>query len=234
MLNKISKNSVIAFLLGVIVGIFMTFMFLGGMYAVYKVGKKIFGSHGYKVSKPVVSSGAVRLVKKGKKFNLGFENKKDLEFFTAHDGLYMEQSKEFATQGKYSLLAEYPKGATYPGLYWEVYNKRYCLNWSGANYFIFDVYNSSETDAMLIIKLKSGANYPKSKYQTYVHIPAKSSKKAKISIDKLRNKLDVSEISYINFFIDKPRDTITLYFDNIHLVECLFLKKSLCYTISNA
>ena len=217
MLSKISKDSVIAFLLGVIVGIFMTFVFLGGMYAVYKVGKKIFGSREYKVSKPLVSSGSVILARKGKKLNLGFENKKDLDFFVLKDGLYIEQSKEFATKGKYSLLAEYPKGAAYPGLYWEVYNKRKCLDWGGKHYFSFDVYNNSEVDVTLLVKFKSGANYPKQKYQVPVNIPAQSSKNVTISINDLADHLDVRQISYINLFINKPEETVTLYFDNIRV-----------------
>lgn len=217
------KDKTIFFLLGVIAGVFTTFIFLGGMYGVYKVGKKIFGSRGYKVHKAAVSSSPVKQAKMGSSnlrkgiLNLGFEDKKDLEFFELKDGLYIEQSKEFATKGKYSLLAEYPQGATYPALFWEVYNKRKCLDWSGRNYFSFDVYNNSETDVVLLAKFKSGPNYPKQKYQIPVNIPAQSSKNVKISISDMSKHLDISQISYISLFINKPRETITLYFDNMNV-----------------
>jgi hypothetical protein len=213
----LEKDKIIAFLVGVIVGIFMTFVFLGGVYAVYKVGKKIFNRQvSYRDAKSSLVS-RPRNKRKVGGFNLGFENKKDLDFFMLKDGLYVEQSKEFATQGKYSLLAEYPKGASYPGLFWEVYNKRKCLNWGQAHYFAFDVYNNSEIDVVLTAKFKSGANYPKQTYQIPVNIPAQSSKSVTIPINDLAGHLDVRQISYINLFIVKPQETITLYFDNIRL-----------------
>jgi len=218
MFENIGKDRIIAFLLGTIVGIFMTFIFLGGVYAVYKVGKKIVNFWETKEvklppSKPRIKKRIISI----KNFNLGFEDKQDLEFFDLNDGLYVERSKDFVTQGKHSLLAEFPKGATYPGLSWEVYRMDKCLDWSRGKYFSFDVYNNSEINVILNVKLKSGPNYPKKVYETQINLPPQKIKRVKISIDDLGDKLNVREISYVKLFIDRPQETIILYFDNIRV-----------------
>ncbi|MFH1771981.1 MAG: hypothetical protein ABH872_04120 [Candidatus Omnitrophota bacterium] len=215
------KDKLIYFLTGMIAGIFTAFLFLGGMFAVYKVGKKVANFASRNRSKPndVRTAGKSKHSSdtKGKSadFNLSFEKEGDLEFFSYNDGLYVEKSKEFATDGSYSLLAEYPGGAKYPGLFWEVYKKDKCLNFQGANEFSFDVYNNSEAQAHLTVKLKSSSQYPKKVFQRNIALEPQKAKKVSISIEDMNNQLDAGEISYINLFIPTPNEDIVLYFDNI-------------------
>ena len=195
----------------------MTFVFLGGAYAIYKVGKKIYS---YERKEKAVKRDKATRSSRGKinDFKISFENKEDLEFFEVKDGVYIEQSKDFVTGGEYSLLAEYPKDANYPGLIWEVYRKDKCLDWSGTGYFSFDVYNNSEVDVILNAKLKSSPKYPKKKFQMHINLPAQQAKEVRIPIEELRSHLNVKEISYINLFLDKPQENIILYFDNIQVL----------------
>ena len=213
------KDKKISFLTGMIVGIFLTFVFMGIAVIIYKLGSRIVDSVTEshlqkKTNLRIIPQGTAPHVKE-KKFKINFENKEDMEFFEKNDGLYIERTKDHATDGQFALLAEYPKGAKYPGLMWEVYGKDRILNWNGAANFMFDVYNNSEVDAVLVIKFKSGPDEPKKVYQTYATIPTQQSKKIVIPIEELRNNLDVGEISYINLFINEPHENITLYFDNI-------------------
>lgn len=213
----LNKEKMVPFLIGVIVGIFMTFIFLGGMFVIYKIGGKVFNylsqARETREVKIVRSPGAI----KEKGFKISFEDKNELEFFGSSDGLFIEQIKDYVTEGNYALLAEYPKGAQYPGLRWEVYRKDKCLDLSGGRYFSFDVHNNSEIDVSLTAKFKSGPNYPKKTFETHISLPAQRSKQVKIPIEELRGDLDVSEISYINFFISSPSENVTLYFDNIRM-----------------
>lgn len=210
------RDKVIWFLLGSILGIFLTLAFLGLGYLGYKVGGKLLHSMNPEQAKLVPK--IIQRQGKVSNFKLGFESKKDLEFFELKDGLYVEQSEYFVTEGKHSLLAEYPKGATYPGLSWEVYKKDKCLDFSERDRFSFNVHNNSEIDVVLNVKLKSGANYPKKVYETHINLPAQQSKKVKISIEDLWNELNPKEISYIKLFIVKPKENIVLYFDNIQVL----------------
>ncbi len=148
---------------------------------------------------------------------LGFENKRSLSFFSLNDGLYVERTKESKTEGDYSLFAEFPEGASYPGLFWEVYNKGKVLNWSGYESFSFDVYNNNAFPVNLVVKLKSGANYPKKVYEENFDLTPAQWNHISIPVSAMSSKLDASRISYIKLFIPSPGSTVELLFDNFRL-----------------
>ena len=215
MLCKISKDSVIAFLLGVIVGIFMTFVFLGGMYAMYKVGKKISSSARVQSTAPHLIS---KKRKRGKGFKISFENEKEMKFFKLADGLYAEKATQYATDGKYSLMAEYPQGANAPGLSWEVYGESHCMDWSGADVFCFNVYNANDFPVELIVRIKSNPNYPKPTYEEKIMLSPQGGYFVEISISELQRRgLNPKCISYLKLYLYRPQRDAILYFDNLHL-----------------
>ncbi len=216
----INQDKIIVFLIGVITGIFLTFLFLGGMYAVYKAGK-VFAKEALRDEGKIDEAREVKKITQdnsisARDFKIGFEKEDDLEFFEQKDGIYIERSGDFLTDGKYSLLAEFPKGANYPGLFWEVYRKDECLDWGRSRYLSFDVHNNSEVSVSLNLKLKSGYKYPKDVYQAKINLNPQESKNVRIPIKDLSKSLNVREISYINLFINNPQEDIVLYFDNIH------------------
>ncbi|UCC96015.1 MAG: hypothetical protein JSW40_04500, partial [Candidatus Omnitrophota bacterium] len=164
---QVTKDKIIVFLVGVIVGIGMMILLLVGYTLGRGLQKKDVQLHATgKFSKPQATQGHRGGVLGD--FKISFEGNDDLEFFSLNDGLYVEQSKEFTTDQNHSLLAEFPGGAQYPGLTWEVYRKDKCLNWNKGRYFVLDLYNNSEIEAELTVKLKSGPRYPKKTYQTQV------------------------------------------------------------------
>ena len=149
-----------------------------------------------------------------------FETEADLNKFVPKDGLATELSREHVTHGSYSLLAEYPAGAKYPGLCWEVYRRDQCLNWSKYEVFKFDVFNASTQHVVLNIKFKSKPNYPKPAWTTHVSLAPQESRSIEIKISELRAQgINPGEISYLNFFLPNPRSNITLYFDDMRLVK---------------
>ncbi len=159
----------------------------------------------------------VSLKVKSETLLLGFEDARDLKFFALNDGLYVERTKEIASQGSFSLFAEFPQGAAYPGLFWEVYNKSKLLDWSGYSDFAFDVYNNSAQGVNIVVKFKSGANYPKKTAEFNYNLAPQQWTHVVVPMGKLSQSLDVSKISYIKVFVPGPGSTIELFFDNFRL-----------------
>ncbi len=221
------KDMVIAFLVGVIVGIV----------SVVVLGLSFFSDKLYDRGSPLssleskISSPAKQLKKKlgsilqsdfrgnGKTIQLGFEKAEDLNFFQLTDGLYAEITSERSVDSKHSLFLEFPKGAKYPGLFWEVYNIGKVLDFSGYDSFGMDVYNNNLFPVSIDIKLKSGANYPKKVFEQKIYLPSQKWTKIRIPITQLATKLDITQISYIKIFISSPNSTIELFVDNLGLFK---------------
>lgn len=150
------------------------------------------------------------------KFNISFESPEDAGIFEAKESTAVI-SGNFASDGKHSLLVEFPSGAGYPGICFELSGKN-CLNWSDMKELSFDVHNPVNRPAALTVKIKSGENYPKKDAQKTFTIPALQTITLSISREELRS-LDLGKISYLNFFMNDPATTFQLNFDNIKLVK---------------
>jgi len=149
-----------------------------------------------------------------------FETAADLNRFVPNDGLATELSTEHVTHGRHSLLAEYPKGAKYPGLFWEVYRRDQCLNWSNYDAFKVDIFNASTQHVVLKIKFKSRPNYPKPVWTTHASLAPQESRSIEVKISELRARgINPGEISYLNFFLSNPTSNVTLYFDHMRVVK---------------
>ena len=219
MKNKLFDKKLNIFIAGFLVGSFLTFSFLGTAFVFYKLGKRSGNlSPGFiaqkiknKLNIPEVKRpGGISDVK------LSFEEK-EMEWFSPSGGSKAEKSLKYVTDGKYSLFAQLPSSAKYPGLTWEVYKAKDSINLRNAKFLVFDVYNEGKKEASLYIKLKSGANYPKKTYQTIERLKPEDHNTVRIPVSELASALDVSQISYINLFLDKPHSEFNLYFDNIRV-----------------
>ena len=151
------------------------------------------------------------------KFFLSFESPADMGIFQFPDS-GAELSKAVASEGKQSLLVEFPSGGAYPGMMFEVMGKD-CLNWSDLKEFSFDVFNSSSVDCVLTVKLKSGEKYPKRDFERNITIPPMQWTTIRFTRDELAKRLDLSKISYLNMFMHDPRTTFKLYFDNMRVLK---------------
>ncbi len=206
------RDVVIAFLLGVVMGAgaVLTYLFSQGEGQVSRTVAQVQVVNSIK--KAFKSSGPdFKVGRKG--LFLDFETEKDVKFFQLTDGLYAEVSSERASSGKRSLFLEFPKGASYPGLYWEVFESDKVIDISGCDYFGFDVYANSQFDIRLEVKLKSGKNYPKKVFERTVVARARQWTKVRIPISELRASINPAEISYIKVFIPSPATTYELFLD---------------------
>ena len=61
-------------------------------------------------------------------------------------------------------MAQFRARTSFPAITWEVYKRKECVDFRGANALAFDVYNASRETVHLILKLKSSADYPKRKW----------------------------------------------------------------------
>ena len=222
------KDVIIAFLLGIIVGIIsivvIELSFIdtnsGSTWPLSRA------SSTDKASNPDRGSVAER-IKDGlfagtrrpnnKPFHLDFESASDLKFFQLTDGLYAELSSERVSSGRHSLFLEFPEGASFPGLYWEVFSDRKLLDFSGAKAFGFDAFNNNVTDTAIVIKIKANKNYPKDVFEKTVVLESGKWNKIRIPISELAQKLDISKISYIKIFIPSPKASFEIFLDNFGL-----------------
>ena len=219
------KDVIIAFLLGIIVGM-VSIVVIALSFSDTTPELLWQARQGKNASTPHSGVAAVaegiknKLIPGAKKtgkdpFHIDFETASDLKFFQLTDGLYAEISSEKASSGRHSLFLEFPKGAAYPGLYWEVYSEKQLIDLSGANAFGFDAYNNGMTNVPIVIKIKANKNYPKDVFEKTVILQAGKWNKVRIPVSELARKLDVSKISYIKVFIPSPKMTFEIFLDNL-------------------
>ncbi len=200
-------NRFLRFFGGGILGVVVFVLAGAGLYAGRVAGEKIINLLDFRNRKERVDYSFLK-----RNFALGFERDKELKVFDARQAA-MKQSMEHATEGNHSLWVEIPAGRSYPGIATEVYGKD-CFDWSDMEEFTFDVYNEIAIPAHITIKIKSGRNDPKKQYETGVDLPAQQTGRVKISRRELESVLDLECISAINIFMQDPRTTFYLYFDN--------------------
>ena len=208
------RDVVIAFLLGVVMGVgaVLTFLFSSGGGEHFQLGSTDNGGVETSIRR-ALSPTPILQAKKKKTLYLDFESKGELQFFQLTDGLYTEISSERASSGKHSLFLEFPKGASYPGLYWEVFESDKLIDISNCRYFGFDVYANGRFDVRLNVKLKSGKNYPKKVFEKTVLARAGQWTKVRIPVSEISQVLNPQEISYIKVFIPSPSTTYELFLD---------------------
>lgn len=148
-------------------------------------------------------------------FYLSFENNQEVDFFSRKDGLRAQASEVHATDGQSSLMVEFPGGTSYPGLQFEVFGNQ-CLNWKGEKALSFDVYNDNGQMVHLKLKIKSGKAYPKKTFERIINLPSQELMTINIPIDELSRQIDITLISYVNLFMEFPKETIRLYFDRFN------------------
>lgn len=150
-------------------------------------------------------------------FALSFETEDDMKLFQAR-AAGLEISDKFATDGKKSLLVEFPSGNDIPGFFFDITGKN-CLNWSGLKEFSFDLYNTTKKDGVLIIRIKSGEKYPKRVFHKEIGIPANNTARVSISRDELQGMVDLSTISHLNIYMHDPSTSYKVYFDNMRVTK---------------
>jgi hypothetical protein len=125
-------------------------------------------------------------------------------------GFDLSLSKDNVTEGEHSLKVVYPIGG-YPS----INTKRLKHDWGNYEYFAFDVFNPQDTKVNFTIRLddsnKARINIgnPLEPGLNHVQIPRTSIAKS----------INPGNISRIVLFLDDPQEKITLYFDNMRLIN---------------
>ena len=201
------------FLLGIISGILLIAIFFVSGLVFYKLGLRLLEMPtSTQQHKNTQQSRAI-----ASNFYLSFESNEDLKIFEARQS-NIRISKEFATDGKHSLLVEFPEGSDYPSLFFEIMGKD-CLNWANMKAFSFDVFNNIETPAKLTVKIKSGEQYPKRTFEKEFTLPSRQPTTIVIKREELKNKVDLNKISYLNLFMHGHIKTFRIYFDTMRVIK---------------
>lgn len=205
-MKKLPKDKFNYVVLGSIIGVIFGVVLLGMFMLIYKSG--LIGKIRSKMD-AVLPAGTSH-----NKFNFSFEDKNSVTVFQGNDGATLKVVDEHATDGRRSLLVEYPTGNEFPGLEMEVFG-RDCFSWADKEFFSADIFNGSDHPNTLTVKIKSGKDYPKRSFEREYVLAPRQNTTINILISEMQKALDVRLISYLNFFLHSPAQKVSLYFDNI-------------------
>ncbi len=204
-------NRILIFLVGIISGLILLSLVAGTALFSYKATDKAIDFIDSKINhKEKIDYSWLQ-----KDFFLSFEKNDELKIFEARQtGISI--SSNFYTDGKNSLLVEYPSGQDFPGICFDVFGKD-CFNWSAIDRFSFDVYNGTAKQAALLMKIRSGRQYPKKEFEKTVYLEPTALNTVIITRSELESKLDLDKISAMNLFMHDPGTTFLLYFDRMQV-----------------
>lgn len=199
------------FISGIASGFLLVGLILGSVFISYKLGFSVLNMcDSYSQNK---KAGYVIHFIPGSR--ISFESSDELKMFEQAETSVILDDK-FATNGKHSLLIEFPAGTNYPGIFFDVMGKN-CLNWKDMKTLSCEVLGDPDATARITLKLKSGADYPKKSFEKEFTIPAKTLVKISVTKEELAKHLDLGKISYMKLFIETPGSTYQLRLDNIEL-----------------
>jgi len=207
------KNNILVLFLGILAGFLLIIILLGNGLLFSKLTNSFIDKWSAKLEGKENS----RFAKISSNFKLSFESQVESDIFDAQQS-GMEISPSFATEGKSSLLVEFPPNAEYPGISFDLFGKN-CLDWKDMKEFSFDVFNSIDSPATLIVQIRSGEKYPKKQFKKEFVLPALKTATIIISRNNLEKELDLSKISHLTIFMNNLQTTFRLYFDNMKVVS---------------
>ena len=144
-----------------------------------------------------------------------FEDPGDLDVFAPVEGLAASLTAEHVTHGARAVLLAYPRGAQYPGLKWENPRADGMQNWSAYDRLKADFFNPGAGQVELVIKLKSGGG---GQYTQGVILAPGEARTVEVSLGRVRAQgVDLSRISYVNFFVFQPAQELRLILDYLRL-----------------
>ncbi len=214
MLN-ISKDRLISLLFGIILGLIigMVVMSVGGIFA-YKLYKHIRQGTLYEPKVTISKKVSPKNMPGSRDFYLSFEKDADLAMLAPTDKVATRRVKEHATHSNYSLMVNIEPQGGYPGIGWEAFGKD-AQNWSGAKDFHFDVFNNNESSVTLVVKFKSGKDYPKKAYSYDATLEPLKLNHVSIPMQNIAESCDIAAMSYVKLFVTSPGEPVVLYFDNV-------------------
>jgi len=126
------------------------------------------------------------------------------------EGFSLSLSKDYVTEGEYSLKVVYPKRKL-PS----INTKKLERKWDEYELFSFDVYNPQQEKIDFAIRLDDDQkrrvkiNYPLGSGWNHVQVPR----------EDIAGEINAHHISRVVLFLKKPDKRVTLYFDNMRLVR---------------
>jgi hypothetical protein len=143
-----------------------------------------------------------------------FEDEAQRAGWKALDGCEAVPVADHATSGRCALRISFPvHPAGAPSLLWEGKPR----NFTGYRFFRADVFNAGQHPLILSLKLKSG-RHDMQTTQEY-EIPPGSRETIELPLKNIAKRVDLRDITYVNFFIWQPEHSGIYYLDNIRLAR---------------
>ncbi len=149
-----------------------------------------------------------------------FEKESELDLLRWKCGVMMERDRNHATSGLYSLRLEMYGNDEYPG-----FNARIEESWVGAGKLLVDVYNPASSKLLLSYRIddqKESPSYAERANGRLVVLPGQNTLSldlANMRTSGSRRLLDLDRICSLYFFVQRPEGKITLYLDNMRLLQ---------------
>jgi hypothetical protein len=143
-----------------------------------------------------------------------FEDEAQRVQWKALDGCEAVPVGAHATSGGCALKISFPvHPAGAPSLLWEGKPR----NLTAYRFLRADVFNAGQHPLVLSLKLKSGS-HKKQTTQEY-EIPPGSRETVELPLRNIAQRVDLRDITYINFFVWQPERSGIYYLDNIRLAQ---------------
>lgn len=149
-----------------------------------------------------------------------FEKERELDLLHWKCGTMMKRDTHHATSGQYSLRLEMYSNDEYPG-----FRAGIIESWDGAGELLVDVYNPASSEMTLSYRIddrKDNPPYVDRANGRLVIVPGENTLSLDLATMRTSGSgrhLDLDRICSLLFFVHRPDEKITLYLDNIRLLQ---------------
>lgn len=149
-----------------------------------------------------------------------FEQTEELDLLHWRCGSLMEQDRQHATSGQYSLRVEMYPSAAYPG-----FKAGFTKGWQGYEKLLVDIYLPGVNEMKIAYRIDDrNDNPPFADRANGTAVLRPGSNTFTIDLANLKTsgtdrRLDLTRISGLYLFVHRPPQPFTLYLDNVRLVR---------------
>lgn len=149
-----------------------------------------------------------------------FEKTAELDQLHWQCGAFMEQDKQYAASGQYSLRVDMYPSTEYPG-----FKAGFTQGWQGYKKLLVDIYHPGSNEMTIAYRIDDRDDNPSFADRANGRIVLQPGANIfTLDLENLKTsgtgrKLNLEKISGLYLFVHRPPQPVTLYLDNVRLVR---------------